>query len=256
MDVEAISQNEDKQKKIFSILFKQDEITWKSLIMDLINTEEMNPWDIDLSKLAEEFLETLKAMKEFDFRISGKIILAASFFLKIKSDRLLNEDLQLFDDLLSPQEEENFLEMMDQIDMPDELKEKPKPTLKHKTPKPRKRKVSVYDLIDALENALESGVKKSLKNNKNHKKIKAPEKQKDITQVINELYDEIQKTLKKVSKVQFSQLLTNENKEAKINTFIPLLYLDTQRKVDLEQEKHFGDINVKLTKIKKDYATN
>jgi chromatin segregation and condensation protein Rec8/ScpA/Scc1 (kleisin family) len=31
-------------------------------------------------------------------------------------------------------------------------------------------------------------------------------------------------------------------------TFVPLLHLDTQRKVDLEQEKHFDTIAVKLTK--------
>ncbi len=242
---------QDNQDKVFQVLFKEDEVTWKTIIMDLIRTEGMDPWDINLSHLAEEFLKTLKAMKELDFRISGKIILAAAFFLKIKSDKLLNEDLSMLDDIMLPQEELD--EFIDELPIEEEIAPE-KPKLRHKTPRPRKRKVSVYDLIGSLEKALENSYKKSIRT-VNTTKMEAPKKQKDMSHIITELYDNIQKSLSKISSLKFHELLASDDKQEKVDTFIPLLHLD-QKKIELEQEEHFGDIDIKLAEIKSDYAAN
>lgn len=244
------NEDTDTQKKIFKILFKEDDVTWKSIILDLIKTENMDPWDIDVGRLSEDFIKTLQTMKQFDFRVSGKIVLAASFFLKIKSDKLVNEDLAFLDDLISPNEESDILDMADDFQQDFEIEN---PGIKVRTPRPRKRKVSVYDLMGALENALESGAKKYSRNAKKPKKMKVPEKQKDITLIISDLFEQIQQTLKKVSKITFKSLIDSENKAAKVNTFIPLLYLDAQEKINLTQNEHFGDIHIELSGIKEDY---
>ena len=48
-------------------------------------------------------------------------------------------------------------------------------------------------------------------------------------------------------KLSFSKLLPpRAKKEDKVFTFIPLLHLTNQRKIDLEQREHFGDIEVFL----------
>lgn len=235
---------------IFEMLFDKDEITWQDIIYDLIKTEKMNPWDVDVSILAEKFIALLKEMKKMDFRLSGKIILAAAFFLKIKSDKLLKEDLVFLDNLITPQEDDimDFLEDVNDF----ELQNKEKPVLKYRTPQPRKRKVSVYDLVEALEKALEGDQKRHIRKlSDTAKKVKVPKKDKDMTLIISDLYKKIEKTLKTVKQVQFSQLLKSEDKEEKIYTFIPLLYLDTQRRIDIDQEAHFGDITICLSKLKK-----
>ncbi|MFT4282980.1 MAG: segregation/condensation protein A [Candidatus Woesearchaeota archaeon] len=238
----------NSEEKVFSILFQEDEITWQTLIYDLIKRENMDPWDVNVSVLAQKFLETLEQMKKLDFRISGKIILAAAFLLKIKSDKLINEDLAFFDEMLND-EPEDFLEALEE---PFE-QELEKPELVVRTPQPRKRKVSVYDLVGALEKALESSYKRNITP---AKKIehKVPQKQKDITLIINEMYEEINKTLTKVKSLFFSELLVSDSREDKVNTFIPLLYLEGQRRIDLDQEEHFGDINIKLGKMAKEYG--
>ena len=46
--------------------------------------------------------------------------------------------------------------------------------------------------------------------------------------------------------LNFSNLVPSDSKMDKVLTFIPLLHLTNQRKVDLEQEKHFGEIEVYL----------
>ena len=237
--------NEDK---IFSILFKEDEVTWQDIIHNLIKEEKMDPWDVNVSLIAEKYIKTLEKLKEMDFRLSGKIILAAAFFLKIKSDKLINEDLAFFDDLINPQEDE-FMDLMDDMQMPSEIG---KPELKYKTPQPRKRKVSVYDLIGALEKALESGVKRSIK-----PAIKQtytmPEKKKDITLMINEVYQSVKATLLKIKAIEFSKLTPSMDRHDKINTFIPLLFLENQQRIELEQEQAFSEILVKLGKLRDEF---
>ncbi|MFT4261346.1 MAG: segregation/condensation protein A [Candidatus Woesearchaeota archaeon] len=237
--------NEDK---IFSILFKEDEVTWQTIIHELIREEKMDPWNINVSLLAEKYLKTLEKLKEMDFRLSGKIILAAAFFLKIKSDKLLTEDLAFFDDLINPQEEE-FLDILEDINPQSTIG---KPELKYKTPQPRKRKVSVYDLINALEKALETGYKRSVKPAVKQS-YKIPEKKKDITLVINELYESVRKTLTKIKSIEFSKLVPSMDREDKINTFIPLLYLQNQRRIELEQEHAFAEILIKLGQLREEY---
>lgn len=250
------STNKEKEQDIFEMLFEKDEITWQDIIYDLIKTEKMNPWDVDVSILAEKFISLLKEMKKMDFRLSGKIILAAAFFLKIKSDKLLKEDILFLNNMMNPQEED-IMNLLEDPTSLEQAKTQEKPTLKYRTPQPRKRKVSVYDLIEALEKALEGDQKRHIKKLQDTaKKINIPKKDKDMTIIINDLYKKIQKTLQTVKQVKFSQLLKTENKEEKIYTFIPLLYLDTQRRIDLEQETHFKDITICLARLKKNIATS
>lgn len=40
--------------------------------------------------------------------------------------------------------------------------------------------------------------------------------------------------------------MPSQKKEDKIFTFIPLLHLTNQRKVNLEQKEHFGEIEIML----------
>ena len=36
------------QDKLYEMLINEDEITWQSIIYDLIKTEQMDPWDINI----------------------------------------------------------------------------------------------------------------------------------------------------------------------------------------------------------------
>lgn len=255
MAVEAIQKQEhviQNEDHVFSLLFEQDELTWQTIIHELIKSEQMNPWNIDVRVIAEKFLSLLKEMKKMDFRISGKIILAAAFFLKIKSDKLLKEDIAALDNLINPEETPDLHDLLEEQGLEGSTREGT-PRLVPRTPQPRKRKVSVYDLIDALEKAFETEQRKFIQR-KPGKKIRLPEKKKDMTLVISDLYKRVSKMLAKASVITFTQLVPSNKREDRISTFVPLLYLDTQRKIDLDQEEHFSDINISLTRLKKPSA--
>jgi segregation and condensation protein A len=247
MAVEAIQKQDvevNNEEQVFSLLFEQDELTWQTIIYELIKSEQMNPWNIDVGVIAEKFISLLKEMKKMDFRISGKIILAAAFFLKIKSDKLLKEDIAVLDSIINPEETP---ELMDLLEEQNEARQAEKPLLIPRTPQPRKRKVSVYDLINALEKALHTEQKRFLQR-KPGQKIKIPEKKQDVTIIMNDLYKKIKKMLKAVETITFQELIPSEKKEDKISTFIPLMFLDNQRKIDVLQKQHFGNIDVRLAR--------
>jgi len=233
---------------ILDLLTEKDEVTWQSMIYDLVRTEQMDPWDIDVSKLTKVYIETLKKLQQINFRITGKVVLAAALLLKIKSSRLVGRDIEELDRLFSQaeQEEEDFF----YEDLVDAVGEKPKQkeSLFFKTPQPRQRKVSVYDLIEALEQALEVKRRRVL-NTIIPKLLDLPEKKRDITLIILELYAKIKELYsRKKGDLLFSELLPSNKKEDKVLTFVPLLHLTNDRKVDLEQKEPFGEIFVKLLK--------
>ena len=251
--LETVKQ-ENQQDKIFTILFEKDDVSWQDIIYDLIRQEQMDPWDVDISLLADKFIKLLAEMKKMDFRLSGKIIVAAAFFLKIKSDRFLNEDITALDSMMRPIEnQEDLLDLLDDYSKKDGFNGE-KPVLKFRTPQPRKRKVSVYDLVTALEKALEGEQRRNFNRIIPQTKVNIPKRDKDMTVIINDVYKKIQKTLQKVKMVKFSQLVNKESRDDKIFVFVPLLYLDTQRKIDIVQKEHFGDIDIHLAKLAKIYS--
>ena len=219
---------------------KEDEITWQTIIYDLIKTKQINPWDVDISKLASEYIEIVRKLQETNLFVSGKVLLAAALLLRIKSNKLVAEDILLLDSILYPKEDEIY-EELEEYERP--LVDIPK--LAIKTPQARKRRISINDLINALQGALEVNKRKVLRRIEAGKiDVEIPERRVDITMLIKQIYDKIIEFFKKKERVTFADLVTSERKEDKIHIFIPLLYLDTQARITLQQKEHFGEIEI------------
>jgi len=235
------------QDQILDLLLKKDEITWQNILYDLVKTEQMDPWDIDITLLSKKYLETLKKLQEVNLFISGKVILASAILLKMKSDKLLVHYFANFDALMFPQdleEFEDFEEKKARIQLPEQ------PRLTIKTPLPRKKKVSLDDLVNALEKALEVDQRRTLRRLEASRipvNMKIPVKW-DITAKIKEIYEKILMFFKSKQKLTFTELVGSPRREDKITTFVPLLHLANQEKIHLNQEQHFGEIEI--TKLK------
>lgn len=226
---------------------QKDEITWQSIIYDLIKTGDMDPWDIDLSILSQKYLEVIRKMKEANLFLSGKVLLASAMLLKIKSERLLYEGIGALDSHLFPQEAPDSLDEF--------LKEKQlvlleNPKLTIKTPQTRKKKISVNDLISALEKALEVNERRSIRHAERDyiPEMKIPAKKIDIGLLLKSVYAKIIFFFTKQNTLTFSQLVGSNNREDKIYTFIPLLHLSNEARVDLNQNEPFGEIDITLLK--------
>ena len=180
----------DPHDQVFEIIFDKEDVTWQSMIYELVRTEQMDPWDINVSLLAQRFLEMLKTLKETDFRISGKIILAAAILLKLKSIRLVGEDISNLDRLFAQTDDEEEGLLDDLHDAPVPQEDPANFRLIPRTPQPRKRKVSIFDLVDALQKAMEVKKRRVMRDIPTVK-VEIPEKKVDISEIIKSMYGRI-----------------------------------------------------------------
>ena len=239
--------------QLMDILLNKDDISWQQIIFSAVKSEQMNPWDIDIVKLSRQFLEKLRTLKVMDFKVSGKVILAAAIMLRLKSNKLIGEDMTYLDQLIASSEqseEEAFYDELSSMERQEHVRvsiDGKNYELVPKTPQPRKRKVSVYDLVEALEKALE--VKNRRKGFGGEEvQMVIPTRKVNIEHLIRKTLNEVLAyfSTQKEVKLTFTNLLRSGTKEERVYTFIPLLHLSNEGKVVLAQDQHLGDIFISL----------
>jgi len=234
------------QDQIHDLLFST-KLSWQSIIYDLINTEQLDPWNIDLSMLSNKYLEKIKDLEEANFFISSKVLLAASLLLRIKSEILLSRDISSLDDILYGKKENKSV-------ISEKIEEEDIPELIPRTPIPRMRKVTLQELMFALGKAIKTEnrrIKKEvvLKQREKELALHIPKKSINIRRKIKELYKSIKELFSNgEDRIAFTELvkLTGENKVA---AFVSLLHLDNQQKIWLEQDNHFEEIWILVKKL-------
>src|SRR5580704_2929477 len=65
------------------------------LLLYLIKKEEVNIYEVNLTKLATQFIEYIDLMRQFDLEIAGEFLVMASTLMYIKSRELLPVDQQV-----------------------------------------------------------------------------------------------------------------------------------------------------------------
>jgi len=239
-----------KQEQIHDLLFSK-EIGWQDIIYDLINTEQLDPWDINLTILTDGYLEKIKELEEADFLVSSKILLAASFLLRIKSEILLNKYIKSIDEILFGKKETSAPHQLERIELDEEI-----PELFPHSPIPRFKKVTLQELISALDQAINTENRRIKKEIVNRSALREtgfslPKRKFSIKDKINELYTKLvlyfnDNTQNK--KITYTEFIGNDRDE-RIISFAPLLHLDNQKKVWLTQNNHFEEIDIWLKHI-------
>lgn len=240
------------QEQFYDIITNQ-EASWQAMIYELIQTEQLDPWDIDISILAKKYLEKIREMEEANFFISSKVLLAASLLLRIKSEILLNRYIRSLDDILFGKKEENKQEI-ERIEFDeDEL-----PELIPKTPLPRYRQVTLHELMSALNKAINTETRRIKReiSVRTAEKVSQAEFEAKKTRIsvrdrIRHIYAKIKTCFnRKQTKISFSELVGNDREE-KLAAFLPILHLENQQKIWLQQENHFDEIWIWLYKLYK-----
>lgn len=226
---------------------------WQTIIYDLINSEQLDPLNLDLVLLTRKYFEKIEEMQEADFYISSKVLLAAALLLRIKSEFLLNKYIKSIDEILFGRKEEKkpFMSTI-------QINEEDIPILIPKTPLPRAKRVTLDELMTALNKAINTEVrriKREVAIKRAHKlsHVDIPEFRKiDLKDRIRLFYSKVLAVLKPIKdsdknshKVGYTDLIGKE-KEEKLASFLPLLHLSNTKKLWLEQERHLSPIWIYL----------
>ena len=200
--------------------------TWREFPVDLVQSEKMDPWDIDLCEVADKCLERVKNWESMDLHIPANVILASSLLLRFKADALEWKPLEEYNAV----EEET--PMLIQEDLP-ELILKPN--------RPRARRVTLQELMTAVESVMKSG-------RRVQRIIPAPIAlnvqlpPKTMGERISEVFEKAKALKDADDLVLFSEL--SEGKT--VEHFIPMLHLVNSQKVDAWQDEIFGEIFLKV----------
>jgi len=235
------------QDELYDFILKP-EPSWQSIIYELIRTEQLDPWDIDIALLTQRYLERLHELEQEHFHLSGKLLLVASLLLRLKAELLLNRYIPTIDEILFGKKEEKPREIEKLNIDEDEL-----PLLLPKTPLPRARRVTLEELMQALEKAVNTETRRIKREIVMKRRLEAvqivlPKRKINIREKIEELYKKIKYLfIQRKSRIPFSEIA--KEREEKLVSFLPLLHLDSQKRVWLEQEKHFDEIWIWLYHI-------
>jgi len=222
------------------------EQSWEQIVYKIIAWEGLDPWDLDITALSDSFVEYIIEMKELDFKIPAKYVMISSVLLRMKSDNLT---------LLKYFSEDNYMEFGDEVAQSDEadivdstdtglleFEVNPITVPPKRTPR---RKVMVDELVSSLRRVLNAQERRQTKKFKQKDMIKVRED--NITKRIGRLYERINTMLTKVRKdeVKFTNLVDKWEKQEVVNTFLPLVFLESEKKVETRQEDMFKEIYVK-----------
>jgi len=256
MGEEVISRNSEKNKiggTQFYNLITSEEVSWQAIIYDLIETEQLDPWDIDIGILAERYALIIQEMEEANFFVSSKVLLACSLLLRIKSERLLYKYIQEMDEAIyGKQDDKKYA--LERI----ELDEDEIPILVPKTPMARYKKVTLQELMGALHKAIET------ENRRIRKDIKARQAEKSalvvlpnanriplkdrVASIFGRINSFIQKP--KEEHITFSQLAPT--REEKLASFLPVLHLSNSNQLYITQLKQYEEIYLRLEQLQEE----
>jgi len=241
MEGDRINQNQ------FFDLISGNELGWQVIIYDLIKTEQLDPWDIDLGTLADRYIETIQLMEDADFFVSSKILLACSLLLRLKSEILINSYIQDLNNALYGRKEDKRTEIEKILINEDEL-----PTLVPRTPMARHKKVTLEELMNALNHAIKT------ENRRIKREIKGRQAEKSALVVIpNGEFIPLKVRVKSIFGIVEHHIINQGNehikfhelapsKEEQLAHFVPMLHLSNDGKIFLRQLKHFDEIHMRL----------
>ncbi|MEM5777661.1 MAG: ScpA family protein [Candidatus Aenigmatarchaeota archaeon] len=212
--------------------------SWEEVIYNIVSIEGLDPWDIDIIKLADSFLKYIENIKMLDFRIPAKIVFVAAILLKLKTETLFPKQKEE-EIVLSEINEDEFKEIREklhQIKLTPPLERMPT------------RTVTLDELLEALRKAMKVKERKEYRRHAlgkkmaNHINISEEDIEKRIENLLKEIED-LTKMLKK-EKVEFSKLVDKWERNEIVKYFLPLLYLANRGDVTAEQEEFFKEIYI------------
>lgn len=203
------------------------------VLVELAKRGEIDPWDIDIAKATEKFLEYIDSLEKRDLRIPARTLLYASILLRMKSDSVEG-----------PREEEPLPEIEEEDDVFDEeeeIKGLPRPPIRRHT----KRPVTLDELIAELKKAEMVGRRKAMRERWPAPAEKAldlshEEGIEDRIKVLGPFLDDMF-TAQKKKKVPFGEIKEGE----RVMNYVSLLFMAQRKQVWLEQEEMFGELFIR-----------
>ena len=221
------------------------------LLLYLIKKEEVDIYEVNLTKMAKQFIEYIETMRLLDLEIAGEFLVMASTLMYIKSRELLPVEQQVQvegeDEGEDPRwelirqlvEYKKFKDAAAQLQVLEVARENTfprlpiKPVFEEERPA-AKPEVSIFDLINAVNTVLQRFTKK--------------DDERDIFEdkwTVSEKIEQVMKTLAERGRMTFSEMFAQAASRSEVVcTFLALLELIRMKQLVCLQAEPFAEIEV------------
>jgi len=230
------------------------------LLVHLAKTGEIDPWNIDIVQVADQYLKAVADLKESELKITGKTLLFLAILLRMKSDQLAGIDY------LYPPQDEFLDELLDADFMDDRKAMQPRISFRTldevikrrtSTKQPRIRNVTLDDLIRELHMYEELEKRRSLKEKVekvSHRRMMdyADFTADDIEEMAHEefhedtvihLRDILGRILASQEEVSLTELM-QAGRIDKISAYLALLFLTARGGFSLRQDEFYTELYI------------
>lgn len=206
------------------------------ILLELVQAHKLDPWDVDIEKLTDVFIQRINEMQELDLRLSGRAIFSASILLRMKSEYMFNGN----GNGVKLEEEE-----LDGFDL--NLPDLGTITVVQRVP----RKITIFDIMGALQEALREvpAQKRTVKREMEKIMKHLSEYHINLDKHIDELYQKILNLASAGEEILFSKLVPERTRLAASRTLLLLLFLSARGKITLVQNEPFGEIFVTIKEV-------
>ena len=222
------------------------------LLLYLIKQEEVDIYEVNLTKLATQFIEYIDLMRAFDLEVAGEFLVMASTLMYIKSRELLPVDQQVvveaedegedprFELIRQLVEYKKFKDAAAKLQTLEERQENIFPRLPGKiefenTDAPVKIEVSIFDLLNAVNSVLKRFQDKTAGTREIY----------EDKWTVSEKIEFVLKILTERGSVKFSELFeTAANRAEVVCTFLALLELIRLKQLACIQPEPFAEIEI------------
>ncbi|MBI4325346.1 MAG: segregation/condensation protein A [Chloroflexi bacterium] len=221
------------------------------LLLYLVKKEEVDIYQVNLTKIATQFIEYIEVMRQLDLEIAGEFLVMASTLMYIKSRELLPLDQQIQvegeEDEEDPRwelirqlvEYKKFKDAAAGLQEREAQQEKTYPRSPAKpefvaAPPPPKPEVSLFDLINAVSTIL--------------KRFGAREEARDVYEdkwTVSEKIEWLMRLMNDRLRLKFSELFAETTSRSEVVvTFLALLELIRLKHLSVSQPEPFSEIEI------------
>ncbi len=218
-----------------------DQPAWKTILLDIVKAEKMDPWNIDVIQLADAYLSKINLLEKSNLRVPANAILASAILLKHKAKSLrltsLDEvEAELKEKELTPEERALLASQIPEL---------------RGTRMMREGRVTLDSLVQTIETMLaKSSTQSRFAKKLEELRFVMPDASFNIEEKMSDVMKRIESRADSQGLVLFSQLVVEHKSDPIeiVNTFLPLLFLANRNKISIWQEQFWEDIFIRWNK--------
>lgn len=213
------------------------------LLVEAVRQGHQDPWDLDVVAVTDAYLAAIDRMEHRDLQVSGRLFLYAAILIRLKAEFMAREfDLLVRDDEalelvegeegLGPEEDDEAVRRL-----PPELRVFPRPR------RPRRRAVTLFDLIEALQRC-EELEKRRLSRPARDKRdvIVASAHQDDLGSDIVTIRDLVMSAFEDRDEAPFDEFV--DAGLSATTCYMAFLFLTANKEVDMNQTRWYEDLTI------------